>query len=85
MVKEPVYFSTSLLLLVHPLLRATMALHKLAVVLSAVSRVFGASLTQVTNFGENPTKIQMFEYVPDKLAESPAIIVNVRGPSPAIA
>ena len=36
-----------------------------------------AQLRQVTNFGENPTNIQMYEYVPDQLAEKPAIIVNV--------
>ena len=37
-----------------------------------------AELRQVTNFGENPTNIQMYEYVPDTLAENPAVIVNVR-------
>ncbi|CCC14027.1 hypothetical protein SMACR_08194 [Sordaria macrospora] len=34
-----------------------------------------ASLQQVTNWGSNPTKIQMYTYVPDKLAAKPAIIV----------
>lgn len=38
----------------------------------------GASLQQVSNFGNNPTKIQMHIYVPDKLASKPAIIVAVR-------
>jgi hypothetical protein len=37
----------------------------------------GASLQQVSNFGNNPTKIQMHIYVPDKLAAKPAIIVAV--------
>ncbi|KAK3387338.1 Alpha/Beta hydrolase protein [Podospora didyma] len=35
----------------------------------------GASLQQVTNWGGNPSKIQMYIYVPDKLAAKPAIIV----------
>jgi len=34
-----------------------------------------ASLKQVTNFGSNPTGLQMYIYVPDKVAASPAIIV----------
>ncbi len=37
-----------------------------------------ASLKQVTSFGANPTGIQMYIYVPDKLAASPAVIVAVR-------
>jgi acetylxylan esterase len=37
-----------------------------------------ASLQQVTDFGNNPSKINMFVYVPDKLAEKPAVIVAVR-------
>lgn len=36
-----------------------------------------ARLEQVTNFGDNPTRIQMYIYVPDKLATKPAIIVAV--------
>jgi hypothetical protein len=36
-----------------------------------------ASLQQVSNFGNNPTKITMHIYVPDKLATKPAIIVAV--------
>ncbi|EAQ84081.1 hypothetical protein CHGG_10485 [Chaetomium globosum CBS 148.51] len=34
-----------------------------------------ASLQQVNSFGANPTNIQMFIYVPDKVAANPAIIV----------
>jgi len=34
-----------------------------------------ASLQPVTNWGGNPTKINMYIYVPDKLATKPAIIV----------
>lgn len=44
------------------------------------SVVTAAELRQVSNFGENPTNIQMYEYVPDALAEKPAIIVNVSYP-----
>lgn len=36
-----------------------------------------ASLQQVSNFGTNPTGLQMYAYVPDKLAASPAVIVAV--------
>lgn len=34
-----------------------------------------ATLTQVTDFGSNPTNVGMFIYVPDTLASNPAIIV----------
>jgi hypothetical protein len=37
----------------------------------------GASLRPVLNFGNNPTRIQMNIYVPDKVAPNPAIIVAV--------
>jgi len=47
---------------------------------ATASTALGASLTQVQNFGTNPTKIQMFIYVPDKLATKPAIIVAVNKP-----
>ncbi len=36
-----------------------------------------ASLKQVTSFGSNPTGLQMYIYVPDKLAAEPAVIVAV--------
>jgi hypothetical protein len=36
-----------------------------------------ASLKQVSSFGANPTGLQMYIYVPDKLAASPAVIVAV--------
>ncbi|KAF4629432.1 hypothetical protein G7Y89_g8711 [Cudoniella acicularis] len=48
----------------------------LALSLSALAaRVFGASLVQVKGFGGNPTKINMYIYVPDKVATKPAIVV----------
>ncbi|EED17739.1 feruloyl esterase B precursor, putative [Talaromyces stipitatus ATCC 10500] len=37
--------------------------------------VFAASLTQVSNFGDNPGSLQMYIYVPNNLASKPAIIV----------
>ena len=43
------------------------------------SLVAGASLTQVSNFGDNLSKINMYIYVPDKVATSPAVIVAVSG------
>lgn len=36
---------------------------------------FSASLQQVSSFGANPTTIQMYIYVPDKVAAKPAVIV----------
>ena len=46
--------------------------------LAAVS--LGASLVQVKEFGGNPTKIQMYIYVPDKLAPKPAVVGAVSHP-----
>jgi len=43
--------------------------------LTLASSVLGASLTQVTNFGTNPTGAQMYIYVPDSLKSNPDIIV----------
>ncbi|MEV8435801.1 PHB depolymerase family esterase [Actinosynnema sp. NPDC051121] len=36
-----------------------------------------ASLTQVTNFGTNPTNLQMHLYVPDRVAAKPAILLAI--------
>jgi acetylxylan esterase len=36
-----------------------------------------ASLVQVSNFGANPTNLQMYEYVPNTVAAHPAILVAV--------
>ncbi|MEU8663406.1 extracellular catalytic domain type 1 short-chain-length polyhydroxyalkanoate depolymerase [Actinoplanes philippinensis] len=36
-----------------------------------------ASLTQVTGFGNNPTNLRMYTYVPDRLASRPALLVLV--------
>jgi len=36
---------------------------------------YAASLTEVTNFGTNPTKVRMFVYNPDRLASPPPVLV----------
>jgi acetylxylan esterase len=36
-----------------------------------------AALTEVTNFGANPTNLRMFEYVPASVTPNPAIVVAV--------
>lgn len=43
----------------------------------AVTRAMAAELRADSDFGENPTNIEMYEYVPDTLADQLAIIVNV--------
>lgn len=43
--------------------------------LAASPVAFAASLQKVADFGSNPTRINMYIYVPDKLSTSPAIIV----------
>ncbi|MEW1843779.1 PHB depolymerase family esterase [Nonomuraea angiospora] len=45
--------------------------------LLATRPVQAASLTQVTNFGANPTNLNMFIYVPDNVAPRPALLVMV--------
>lgn len=46
--------------------------------LSALVAPALGALTQVTNFGSNPTNLQMYISVPSKLATNPALIVAVR-------
>jgi acetylxylan esterase len=36
-----------------------------------------ATLTQVTNFGNNPSNIEMYLYVPDNLAPEPALVLGI--------
>ncbi|ETS75495.1 Feruloyl esterase B [Pestalotiopsis fici W106-1] len=43
--------------------------------LAAATLTSAASLQQVTSFGSNPTSINFYIYVPDKVATNPAIIV----------
>jgi poly(3-hydroxybutyrate) depolymerase len=45
--------------------------------LASATAVLAASLQQVRDFGKNPTNLQMYIYVPDKLAASPPVIVAV--------
>ena len=49
----------------------------LALVVSSAAR--GASLVQVTGFGNNPTNLQMHLYVPDKLAARPGVLFVLHG------
>jgi acetylxylan esterase len=37
-----------------------------------------AKLEPVSSFGDNPTKLSMYIYVPDKLAANPPVIIVVR-------
>lgn len=46
-------------------------------VLATAAMAYAAQLQQVTNWGDNPTNIQMFIYVPDRVAANPAVIVAV--------
>jgi len=58
-----------------------MLFKSLLVLASAAGTAFSASLQQVSSFGTNPTKINMYIYVPDKVATKPAVIVAVLQPS----
>ncbi|KAK4247902.1 Alpha/Beta hydrolase protein [Corynascus novoguineensis] len=53
-------------------MRFLQSLTKLAALAGLAS---GASLQPVSNFGDNPTGLQMYIYVPDRVAASPAVIV----------
>ncbi|KKD08994.1 esterase [Streptomyces sp. WM6386] len=46
-----------------------------------------ATLTEITNFGTNPSNLQMYLYVPESVTENPAIVVAVHyctGSGPAM-
>lgn len=43
----------------------------------AAPQASAASLTQVTNFGTNPTNLQMHLYVPDRVAAKPGILLAI--------
>ncbi|MEV4749312.1 PHB depolymerase family esterase [Streptosporangium sp. NPDC049248] len=62
-------------------LRAILAVAALplmiASLLLAVRPAAAASLTQVTGFGNNPTNLNMYIYVPDRVAARPAMLVMV--------
>jgi len=44
---------------------------------AAAQLAVSAKLEKVADFGANPTKINMYIYVPDKVAAKPAVIVAV--------
>ncbi|TDC82098.1 PHB depolymerase family esterase, partial [Micromonospora sp. KC606] len=65
---------------------AVSALTALAAV-SVPTPASAATLTQVTNFGANPSNLQMYLYVPDRVAPRPALVVAVHyctGSGPAM-
>jgi acetylxylan esterase len=53
---------------------STSLISKLALLTAAVN----GALVRVTDFGTNPTNLQMNIWVPSKLAAKPAIILAVR-------
>ncbi|PGH12847.1 hypothetical protein AJ80_06556 [Polytolypa hystricis UAMH7299] len=52
-----------------------LSIRRLASLALLVSSALGAQLTQVNNYGENPTGVQMWVYVPDNRPQNPAVIV----------
>ena len=46
-------------------------------VLLVARPALAASLTQVSNFGNNPSNLSMYMYVPDRVAPKPALLVLV--------
>lgn len=59
---------------------STMIFSKLLALAVSATPVLSASLQAVSNWGSNPTNLQFYIYVPDKLATNPAIIVGVSLP-----
>ncbi len=47
--------------------------------LPAASQAAAASLTQITNFGTNPTGLQMYLYVPNNVKANPSILLALHG------
>ncbi|MFF3856046.1 PHB depolymerase family esterase [Micromonospora sp. NPDC002575] len=63
------------------------ALATTTAVISAATPASAATLTQVTNFGTNPTNLQMHLYVPDRVAARPALLLALHyctGSGPAL-
>jgi acetylxylan esterase len=54
-----------------------MLLRNLFGLVATATSALSASLQRVNDFGNNPTKIYMYIYVPDKVAAKPAVIVAV--------
>ncbi|WP_407924575.1 extracellular catalytic domain type 1 short-chain-length polyhydroxyalkanoate depolymerase [Catellatospora vulcania] len=66
---------------------AAAVLVTLGVVAVAAPPASAATLTQVTNFGNNPTNLNMYVYAPDTTATRPALLVLVHycgGSAPAV-
>jgi hypothetical protein len=55
----------------------TRTMKRLALSISALAVNTRAALVPVSNFGDNPTGLQMSIYVPDKLATKPPVILAV--------
>jgi len=47
--------------------------------LHAAPQAAAASLTQITNFGNNPTSLQMYLYVPNSVKPNPPILLALHG------
>ncbi|MDI5943521.1 PHB depolymerase family esterase, partial [Micromonospora sp. DH15] len=63
------------------------ALATTTAVITAATPASAATLTQVTNFGTNPTNLQMHLYVPDRVAARPALLLALHyctGSGPAL-
>ena len=63
------------------------ALATMTAVVAAATPASAATLTQVTNFGTNPTNLQMHLYVPDRVAARPALLLALHycsGSGPAV-
>jgi poly(hydroxyalkanoate) depolymerase family esterase len=62
------------------LLGAVLALSAAAgLSLLAAPQATAASLTQITNFGNNPTNLQMYLYVPNNVKPNPPILLALHG------
>ncbi|SCG45498.1 extracellular catalytic domain type 1 short-chain-length polyhydroxyalkanoate depolymerase [Micromonospora rifamycinica] len=63
------------------------ALATMTAVVTVAPPASAAALTQVTNFGTNPTNLQMHLYVPDRVAARPALLLALHyctGSGPAV-
>ncbi|MFI9643603.1 PHB depolymerase family esterase [Micromonospora sp. NPDC051925] len=63
------------------------ALATMTAVVTVATPASAATLTQVTNFGTNPTNLQMHLYVPDRVAARPALLLALHyctGSGPAV-
>ena len=51
-----------------------------AIIAALAATTVDGALTRVTNFGTNPTNLQMNIYVPAQVASKPAVILAVNHP-----